>query len=166
MSENKQKPEEHEDVSLYQKLADRAAEVFQEGRKSLDEALKKAGEELTSGGEYTREQAEKVGEFLRRDLGEVGKKARHARDSVIDAVEPHRVAAGVQSGLSKLLRSAADVLTEMAGKSEQVLEFKTGEVTSPGTLACKECGKEMHFKSTVKIPPCPNCHKTHFRKSY
>ncbi|WP_303721211.1 hypothetical protein [Malonomonas rubra] len=166
MSENTQKSEEHEDVSLYQKLADRAAEAFQGGRRSLDEALKKAGEELTSGGEYTREQAEKVGEFLRRDIGEVGKKARQARDSVIEAVEPHRVAAGVQSGLSKLLRSAADVLTEIAGKSEQILDFKTGEVTSPGTLTCKECGKEMHFKTTVKIPPCPHCHKTKFRKSY
>ena len=166
MSEDKQNPEEHEDVSLYQKMADRAAEAFQDGRKSLDEALKKAGEELSSGGEYTREQAEKIGEYLRRDLGEVGKKALKARDSVINAVEPHRVAAGMQSGLSRLLRSAADVLTEMAGKSEQVLEFNTGEVTSPGTLTCKECGRDMHFKSTVRIPPCPNCHKTHFRKSY
>jgi len=166
MTKNNQKPEDHEDVSLYQKMADRTAEVFQEGRKTLDEALKKAGDEVSSGGEYTRDQAEKIGNFLRRDLNEVGKKAQHARDSVINAVEPHRVAAGVQSGLSRLLRSAADVLTEVAGKSEQVLEFKTGEVTSPGTLTCRDCGKEMHFKATVKIPPCPHCHKTVFRKSY
>jgi Zinc-ribbon containing domain len=166
MTENNQKPEEHEDVSLYQKLADRAAEALQEGRKTLDEALKKAGEEVSSGGEYTREQAEKIGAFLRRDLGEVGKKAQNARDSVIEAVEPHRVAAGVQSGLSRLLGTAADFLGDIAGKSEQVLEFKTGEVTSPGTLKCKDCGKEMHFKSTVRIPPCPSCHKTVFRKSY
>lgn len=166
MSENKQKPEEHEDVSLYQKLADRAAEALQEGRKTLDEALKKAGDEVSSGGEYTREQAEKISKYLRRDLTEVGKKAQQARDSVINAVEPHRVAAGVQSGLSRLLRSAADLLTEVAGRSEQGLDFKTGEVTSPGTLSCKDCGKEMHFKATVKIPPCPSCHKTEFRKSY
>jgi Zn finger protein HypA/HybF involved in hydrogenase expression len=166
MPENKNNPEEHEDVSLYQKLADRAAEILQEGRKTVDEALKKAGDEVTSGGEYTREQAEKISGYLRRDLGEVGKKAQKARDTVIDAVEPHRVVAGVQSGLSRLLRSAADKLNEIAGKSEQVLEFKTGEVTSPGTLKCKDCGKEMHFKSTVRIPPCPACHKTQFRKSY
>ncbi len=166
MTEEKKPQEEHEDVGLYQKLADRAAELLQESRKNLDEALKKASEEISSGGEYTREQAERIGEFLRRDLNEVGKKAKTARDSVFEAVEPHRVVAGVQSGLSKLLRSAADTLTEVAGKSEQVLEFKTGEVTSPGTLTCKDCGKEMHFKSTVKIPPCPGCHKTRFRKSY
>jgi len=166
MSDEKQNPEEHEDVSLYQKLADRTAELLGEGRKTLDEALKKAREEIASGGDYTREQAEKVSANLRRDLSEVGKKAQQARDSVFQAVEPHRVVAGVQSGLSKLLTSAADILTEWAGKSEQSLEFKTGEVTSPGTLSCKGCGKEMHFKTTVRIPPCPSCHKTFFRKSY
>lgn len=166
MADNKQKPEEHEDVGLYQKLAGAAADILQSGRKGIEEALKKAGDEVTSGGEYTREQAEKIGAYLRRDLTEVGKKATQARDSVLNAVEPHRVAAGVQSGLSRLLGSAADLLGEVAGKSEQVLEFKTGEVTSPGTLTCKNCGHEMHFKSTVKIPPCPNCHKTEFRKSY
>ncbi len=166
MGDEKQKTEEHADVGLYQKMADRAAELMKEGRRTLDEALKKSGEEISSGGDYTREQAEKIGSYLRRDLTEVGNKAKQARDSVFEAVEPHRVVAGMQSGLSKLLRTAADALTEMAGKSEQVLDFKTGEVTSPGTLTCKDCGKEMHFKSTVRIPPCSHCHKTHFRKSY
>lgn len=166
MSDEKQKSEEHADVGLYQKMADRAAELMKEGRRTLDEALKKSSEEISSGGDYTREQAEKIGSFLRRDLTEVGKKAKQARDSVIEAVEPHRMVAGVQSGLSKLLRTAADVLSDVADKSEHGLEFKTGEVTSPGTLTCKDCGKEMHFKSTVRIPPCAQCHKTVFRKSY
>ncbi len=166
MSDEKQKPEEHEDVSLYQKLADRTAEILAEGKKTLDGALKKASDEVTAGGEYSREKAEKITAYLRRDLGEVGKKAQQARDAVLEAVEPSRVVAGVQSGLAKLLCTAADFLSELAGKSEQGLEFKTGEVTSPGTLTCKECGKEMHLKATVQIPPCPHCHKTVFRKSY
>ncbi|WP_432823011.1 zinc ribbon-containing protein [Trichloromonas sp.] len=166
MSDEKQKPEDHEDVGLYQKLADRTAEILAEGKKTLDGALKKASDEITAGGEYSREQAEKISAYLRRDLSEVGKKALQARDAVLAAVEPHRVVAGMQSGLAKLLSTAADVLSELAGKSEQGLEFKTGEVTSPGTLTCKDCGKEMHFKATVRIPPCPQCHKTVFRKSY
>jgi NAD-dependent SIR2 family protein deacetylase len=166
MSDEKQNPEEHEDVSLYQKMAARAAEILGEGRKTLDEALKKAGDEITAGGGYTREQAEKIGAYLRRDLTEVGRKAQQARNAVLEAVEPHRVVAGMQSGLARLLTTGADLLTELAGKSEQVLLFKTGEVTSPGTLTCKDCGKEIHFKATVRIPPCPQCHKTVFRKSY
>lgn len=166
MSDQQQEPDKHEDVGLYQKMADRAAEILAEGKKTLDEALKKAREEMAAGGDYSREQAERIAANLRRDLGEVGKKAQQARNAVIEAVEPHRVAAGVQSGLSRLLTAAADLLAELAGKSEEALEYKTGEVTSPGTLTCKECGKEMHFKSTVRIPPCSQCHKIVFRKSY
>lgn len=166
MSDEKQSPEEHEDVGLYQRLSDRAAELVQEGRKTLDEALKKASEEIASSGDFTREKAEKVGEYLRRDLAEFSNRAQKATDTVKEVAEPHRVVAGMQSGLAKMLTTAADVLTELAGKSEQILEYKTGEVTSPGTLSCKDCGKEMHFKGTVRIPPCPQCHKTVFRKSY
>jgi len=166
MSEEKQNPEEHEDVHLYQRIADRAAEILKEGRKSVDEALKKASDEITSGGEFTRDQAEKIGSYVRRDLEAVGRKIKQARDTVIAAAEPHRLAAGVQSGLAKLLNSAADLLSEVADRSEKVLEFHTGEVTSPGTLTCRACGKEMSLKATVRIPPCPSCHKTLFRKSY
>lgn len=163
---DKKNHEENEDVRLYQRMADRAAELLQEGRKTVDEALKKASEEISSGGDYTREQAEKIGNYLRRDLSEVGRKVKQARDTVITAAEPHRLAAGVQSGLAKLLHTASDLLSEVADRSEKVLEFRTGEVTSPGTLTCKDCGKEMNLKSTVRIPPCPSCHKTIFRKSY
>lgn len=166
MNEEKPNPEENEDVRLYQKIADRAAEILQEGRKSVDDALKKAGDEIAAGGDFTREQAEKIGNYVRRDLTEVGVKIKQARQTVINAAEPHRLAAGVQSGLARLLNTAADVLTELAQRSEKVLEFHTGEVTSPGTLTCKGCGKEMHLRATVRIPPCPGCHKTAFRKSY
>lgn len=166
MTEEKPNPEENEDVKLYQKIADRAAEILQEGRKSIDEALKKASEEIAAGGDFTRDQAEKIGNYVRRDLTEVGAKINQTRQTVINAAEPRRLAAGVQSGLARLLNTAADVLTDFAQRSEKVLEFHTGEVTSPGTLTCKNCGKEMHLYSTVRIPPCPSCHKTLFRKSY
>ncbi len=166
MSEEKQNPEQNEDVHLYQKLADRAAEILKDGRKTVDEALKKAGDEIASGGDFTREQAEKIGNYLRRDLSEVGRKLKQSRETVINAAEPHRLAAGVQSGLAKLLHTTADVLSEIAERSEKVLEFHTGEVTSPGFLTCNVCGKEISLKATVRIPPCPSCHKTVFRKSY
>ncbi|NCO50901.1 MAG: zinc ribbon-containing protein [Deltaproteobacteria bacterium] len=166
MNDEKHNPEENDDVRLYQKIADRTAEILQEGRKSIDDALKKASEEIAAGGDFTREQAEKIGNYVRRDLTEVGVKIKQARETVINAAEPHRLAAGVQSGLARLLNAAADVLTDFAQRSEKVLEFHTGEVTSPGTLTCKGCGKEMHLRATVRIPPCPGCHKTIFRKSY
>ena len=163
MNDQNDKKEEHEEVGLYEKLASRTADLLEEGKKTFDEALKKAKDELSAAGDFSREQADKLGEYVRRDLKENADKAKVA---VIMAVEPQRVVAGVQSAFTRILTSTAETLTELAERSEKSLEFKTGEITSPGTLTCKECDAEMHMTKTTRIPPCPKCHKTIFRKSY
>ncbi|MCK4536497.1 MAG: hypothetical protein KAT93_05760 [Desulfuromonadales bacterium] len=163
MTEQKDSNNEQQEVGLYEKLANRTAELLEEGKKTLDEALKKAKEELSKAGNFSGEQMDKVASYVRRDLVE---NAGKASEAVRQSVDPHRVAAGVQSVFSRILTSTADALSDLAQKTEKTLEFKTGEITSPGTLTCKDCGAEMHMKSTVRIPPCPKCHKTLFRKSY
>lgn len=163
MNDQNDKKAEQEEVGLYEKLASRTADLLEEGKKTFDEALKRAKEELSSAGDFSREQADKLGEYVRRDLKENADKAKEA---VKKAVEPQRVVAGVQSAFTRILTSAAETLTELAERSEKSLEYKTGEITSPGTLTCKECDAEMHMTKTTRIPPCPKCHKTIFRKSY
>lgn len=162
MTEQHDKQDQQE-VGLYEKLANRTAELLEEGKKTLDEALKKAKEELAKAGEVSSEQLEKMATYVRRDIVE---NAGKATEAVKKAVDPQRVAVGVQSVFARILTSAADALNELANKTEKTLEFKTGEVTSAGTLTCKDCGAEMHLKATGRIPPCPKCHKTLFRKSY
>jgi hypothetical protein len=154
---------EEAEVSFYEKMAERTAELLEEGRKTLDEALKKAKDELSRAGGFTSEQADRVAEWIARD---VRQSAEMAAQAVRQAVEPQRVAAGAQSLLARILTGTADALNDLAQKAEQTLEFKTGEVTSAGSLTCKECGAEMHMKQTARIPPCAKCHKTLFRKSY
>lgn len=162
MSENHDNNEQ-QDVGLYEKLAARTADLLEEGKRTLDEALKKAKEELSKAGEFSGEQMDKVASYVKRDVAE---QAGKASDAVKKAVDPHRVAAGAQSIFSRILTGAADALNDLAKKAEQATEFKTGEVTSAGTLTCKDCGAEMHLKTTGRIPPCPKCRKTTFRKSY
>jgi len=172
MSENQQQKEQpngdqgQPEVGFYEKLAARTAELLESGRRSLDEALKKAGDELTAAGEFSREQAEKIGGYVRRDLASLAGQAEKARDAVKKAADPARVAAGAQSVLARILKGAAETLGELAARTEKQLEHRTGEVTSPGTLTCTSCGAEMRFTATVRIPPCPKCHQTLFRKSY
>ncbi len=163
MTDQNNQKNEHEEVGLYEKLAARTADLLEEGKKTFDEALKKAKEELSSAGDFSREQTDRLGEYVRRDLKQNADKAREA---VLKAVEPQRLAAGAQSAFSRILTSAAETLTELAERSEKSLEYKTGEITSSGTLTCKGCEAEMHMTKTTRIPPCPKCHKTVFRKSY
>ncbi len=163
MNDQNENKTEQEEVGLYEKLASRTADLLEEGKKTFDDALRRSKEELSSAGDFTREHVDKLGEYVRRDLKANADKATEA---VKKAVEPHRVSAGVQSIFTRILTSAAGTLTELAEKSEKSLEYKTGEITSPGTLTCKNCEAEMHMTKTTRIPPCPKCHKTIFRKSY
>jgi len=162
MTENHDKNEQH-DVSLYEKMVARTAELLEDGRKSLDEALKKAKEDLGKAGDFSTEQMDKVADYVKRDVVD---NAGKATEAVKKAVDPQRVAAGVHSIYARILNSAADALSDLAAKAEKATEFKTGEITSSGTLTCKECGAEMHMKATGRIPPCPKCKKTIFRRSY
>lgn len=166
MTEKQQQNNEQDEVSFYNKIISRTEELLESGRKNLDDALKRAGDELSAAGHFTREQSEKISAYVKRDIQNAVNNAGKAKENLKDAVTPMRVAAGAQSLFSKILSSTAETLSEWAKKSEQQLEFKTGEVTSPGTLTCKNCMEEIHMKKTARIPPCPRCHQTLFRKSY
>lgn len=168
MTEKKEQQgeQEEQDAKYYQKLISRTDELMASGRKTLDEAVKKAREEVTSAGNYSREQSDKIAAYVKRDLqhavnytSKTGKNIRHA-------VDPKRLAAGTHSLVARILTSTADTLGQWAQKSEQQLEFKTGEMTGPGTLSCKNCQEELQLTRASRIPPCPKCHQTLFRKSY
>lgn len=164
--DNGDKGHEQKEVGLYERLATRTAELLDSGRKTFDEAFKKAREEVASAGDFSREQVEKVSGFVRRDLTAIGANASRTGETIKKACDPQRVTYGVQSVFSRILTGAADLLGDWAEKTEKQLEFRTGEVTSLGTLQCKACEAEMHMKKTGRIPPCPKCHKTVFRRSY
>jgi Zn finger protein HypA/HybF involved in hydrogenase expression len=163
MHQDKKGPE---DVGLYDRLLKRTEELLDSGRKNLDDALQKASEEIASAGDFTRERADRVAAFVKRDARHAVEGAQDATKQLREAVDPKRVSAGAQSVFAKIMLATSSKLSDWAEKSEQSLEFKTGEVTSPGTLTCKNCQEELHLKKTTKIPPCPKCHQSLFRKSY
>ena len=166
MAENNQQNNDQDDVSLYEKIVSQTEELMTSGRKSFDEALKRAGDELSSAGNFTREQSEKVSAFIKRDIQHIADSSSKGKTNVKEAVNPQRLSVGAKSIFSKILSNTAETLNDWAKKSEQTLEFKTGEITSPGSLTCKSCDEVIHMKKTAKIPPCPKCHKTLYRKSY
>ena len=43
--------------------------------------------------------------------------------------------------------------------------YHTGEISGPGTLLCVACGTELHLHKTGRIPPCPKCHATQFKRA-
>ncbi|MDO9529558.1 MAG: hypothetical protein Q7J27_10425 [Syntrophales bacterium] len=170
MTEKQGNVEERKEVGLYEKLALRSKELIEEARdktaETAEAAIEKAKAEMIAAGEFGSEQGERLKTFLIRDLQATGDAASKMGKTALEMLEPHRVAAGAQSILAKILDTVGGTLEEWGSKLEVGLDYKTGEMTTPGTMTCRECGNSMKILNTGHIPPCHKCRGTKFRKSY
>ncbi len=156
-----------EAADQYDELAARFRELFEAGAEKSAEyasvAMEKAREQLTAAGAFSEEQGKNLKQFMERDLSQM---ADSMRDEAREKLNPSRVSAGAMSSLSALLNIAGSALSSLSEKTQQVISCRSGEITSAGTLTCVACEHELHFKKTGRVPPCPKCHATQFRKSY
>ncbi len=132
----------------------------------IHDRIEAAKEKAVELGELTAEEAEKIGTYLRRDLrdaaeymAKTGKELREWLSLDLDLIEERLLK--MFSVMVDHTMVELDRLAREAWKSEHLL---TGEITAMGTLRCADCGKEMHFRATGHIPPCPKCHGTTFTR--
>jgi len=151
----------------YDELAERFKELFEAGAEKSSEfaqvAMEKARQQLTAAGAFSEEQGKNLKRFLERDFTQM---ANVMRDEAKEKLNPSRVGAGAMSSLSTLLNMAGSALSSIAERTQKAISCRSGEITSAGTLTCNACGHDLHFKKTGRVPPCPKCHATEFRKSY
>jgi hypothetical protein len=161
---------EDREIKNYEKLAERAKQVFENSKKKsgawIDEALESAADQLEEAGEFTKQEGRHAMEFLRKDLEATRVDFDQAAKATKAALDPSRAGAGFADLASHLFDSLGDTFKTWAAKSEATLSFRTGQITGPGTLTCKACGTELHLDDPSRIPPCPKCHKTDYRKSF
>ena len=99
--------------SLFETAGERTAAAF-------DTALDAACNTLVTAGEFTAENAERLRQYLRRDL-------------------LHR--------------------------DHPAMTFRSGDITTAGTMTCENCGWTLTTTRTTLLPPCPQCAETTFRKT-
>lgn len=87
---------------------------------AFDGALDTACDTLVAAGEFTAENAERLRQYLRRDL-------------------LHR--------------------------DHPAMTFRSGDITTAGTLTCENCGWTIQTTRTSVLPSCPQCAETTFRKT-
>lgn len=56
------------------------------------------------------------------------------------------------------------VRRDLLQRADSSITFRTGDITSPGTLTCAGCGWKVRLTRTTVLPPCPQCTETAFRK--
>ncbi len=156
-----------EEAALYDRLAERFRELFEQAPEKTAEAaraaLEKARAQLTAAGVLGEEQGKRLKAFLERDLAQLvadlGQETR-------ERLNPSRIGAGAVSMFVSVVSAAADALRGMAERAEKSITVRSGEITSAGTLTCVDCGQQLHFRRTGRVPPCPKCGGTVFRKGY
>ncbi len=154
----------------YDKFVEKFQQIFQESREktteTMEKAMDKAHEQLTQAGEFTSEQGKTFKDSLMRDLKQATYQAKLFGEEAKEYLDPERLKTGALASLSNLLHKAGDALDFLKEKTDQVLIYKTGEITTAGSLTCLKCDKKLQLKKTGHVPPCPACKGTEFKKGY
>lgn len=157
-------------VDAYNRMAERvkgALDVAEhETLPTLQRSIDEAKHHAVELGEITREEAENIARWLGRDLDDAGYYLASSGSELrqwlrfdIEMVE--------ERALDFFAKAADRSRLEYLDFENRVTaetEYRTGEVTSPGTLSCENCGKVIHFHATGHIPPCSGCHHTQFQR--
>lgn len=153
-------------VEGYNTMLTRAAETLHHGEQGVKQALDKAMQKSSELGELSREEAERVGDYLKRDVTDAARFLNNSGKELADWLSFD--IAAVEMGLGQLFSRVVDqtrlALTDLELRASALGEWHSGEVVSIGTLQCKSCGEVLHFHHTSHIPPCPKCHGTSYRR--
>jgi hypothetical protein len=157
-------------VSAYNRMMERVRHTLEEAETKtlpgIRHSVEKARETAVELGELSQEEAEKIAYYLKRDMQDAGKYLAETSEELgdwlrfdIDRIEDR---------LLDIFASVADRTRVEWAELEQELKrdppYHTGEVTGPGTLYCSSCNEALHFHHTARIPPCPHCRNSTFRR--
>jgi Zn finger protein HypA/HybF involved in hydrogenase expression len=158
-------------VHAYNRMMERVKATFakaEDQQPALQRAIDAAKDKAVELGELSREEADRIGEYLHRDLIDAGEFL--ARDEAEDLSSWLQFDIElIEERLAELFLSVADqttveleMLAERAHAADR--EYRADEITAMGTFECLDCGEQIQLTETAHIPACPKCGGTRFRR--
>jgi Zinc-ribbon containing domain len=152
-------------VTAYTDLMEHLYLTMDDTLHSMADALDIAKDKIHQAGNLTKEEINKVSDFLTRDIESAAHGLPNHQDTNslsewfkfdIDLIENFT--------LDAFLSLADKTRIELAELGEQAKthSYQSGDVTLPGTFICEQCNKEIAFKQPSQIPECPACHSKTF----
>lgn len=193
-TEKKQDQTSKEELAAYEKLLHKVGKSFGElneklSRETISQAIDRAASELKEIGGHSKEAIGKASAALKKDIAsttehvkpKVDEAAETARNHFDDWLDKggalwHNISQEAErlyefsrdkSGafLVRVALSLSDWSQNLGEKVDSSLKYKTGEITHGGEFVCSSCNGKIHLKQPGRIPPCPKCTKTEFRRS-
>jgi rubrerythrin len=171
MPENRKPDTADHLVDAYERMLKHTQDAIGEAEKEtvprLRELVDMARDRMIELGELTREEAAKVAAYLERDvqdaatyIAETGKDLREWWHFDLKLMEDRMVDA-----FTSVADQTSLQLRQWAEQARQAPAYRTGEITGPGTLVCETCGEGLTFVKAGRIPTCPKCGGTGFKRS-
>lgn len=153
-------------IEAYDGLMNHMYEIMDDTLHTVADALELAKKKTLTG--LTQDEIDDIADFLMRDV-------EHAAQANSTA-ENNSLAEWFKFDITLLENFALDAFGSLADKTRIELakienqankyhSYQCGEITSLGTFNCDQCNKQISFKSTSKIPECPDCKGKTFTRS-
>lgn len=157
-------------LSAYNTMVKRLHDAFSSAEKkiapNLEHGIDTAKTKMIELGEATQEEADKISEYLKRDVEEAAHYLADTEEELsdwlkldIDLIEDF----AIESFLSVADQTKLELM-KLEQRAREASTYHTGEVTGPGRLTCEACGEALRFTKTSHIPPCPKCHGSTFQR--
>lgn len=150
-------------IKAYDDLMAHLYEAMDDSLHGIADALSLAKEKTSALGGHTQEEINTIADYVMRDVGHA---ASHP-DNDLSAWLKFDIALIENFALDAFWSVADKTRTQWAALSldaQQYHPYKDGDIVSPGTFSCDGCGKQLAFKSTSRLPLCPNCQGQHFSR--
>jgi len=156
-------------TSAYKNMVEHLRQLMEKAQGAKPEILKaldKAREKTVELGELTKEEAEKVSEYIMRDLHDaadfIEENSAEFKDWI--SLEVDLIEDKILDSLPPLIDETRLALDQFKQRAETMGEWHTGEIVAPGLFECVNCGKKLEMHSTGHIPPCAKCKTTVFKR--
>lgn len=156
----------------YDKMMERVHHLLdtaeQQALPTLQKNIEKAKQQAIELQEVTAEEAEKVAAYIERDLHEAASYLQQTGREFTSWLnfDLQMVEQRVLDLFAKVADKTRLELDRLSAQAHIYQTYHTGEISTIGTLVCDNCGNEIHFKKTGRIPPCGKCHHTSFKRLF
>lgn len=154
----------------YHKMVNRVysalGEPSSKGQSEVPGGIEKAKQKAVELGELSEEEADQLGEYLRRDLQDAAKYLTDTGKALSDwlMLDLELIEEQLLNAFSQVADKTRLELAYWAEQARYGQDYHTGETIGMGTFACVNCGKRLYFHQAECMPPCPQCGHTLFKR--
>ncbi len=161
----------HESLThIYHRMLDHIRYSIESAEKdiavALDHAFESARRNFTELGQATRDEAQLISDYIRRDTHDIALRMNQSREETRTwlHMDIELIEASLLDNLLQVADQTQIALAELSTNARTHSAYQTGEIAGPGVLICDTCARRIEFTQPDHIPICPDCSGTTFSR--